>query len=137
MISSLLRLPREYVVARMLAEVNEHGFDVSETELGVFMYPGPDGRRPSELARQCYMSRQAMNYVLAELERRGYIERRVGPTPASTVVQMTARGREMIELMRRCVSTVEREWTNYLGAQRFNALRETLQELSSWLGKLG
>ncbi len=79
----------------MLAEVHAHGFDVSEPELGVFMYPGPDGRRPSDLARQCQASRQAMNYVLSGLEQRGYLERHVGPISASTVVHITERGREI------------------------------------------
>jgi DNA-binding MarR family transcriptional regulator len=136
MIGSLLRLPREHIVGRMLAEVNARGFDVSETELHVFMFPGPNGRRPAELARQCYMTRQAMNYVLSELERRDYIARQPGPTAASTVIQMTARGTEMIELMRAVVVTVEGEWIAYLGTQRFNALRDALHDLSGWLGKL-
>jgi hypothetical protein len=42
LIGSLMRLPREYIVARMLAEVHRQGFDVSQTELGVFMFPGRD-----------------------------------------------------------------------------------------------
>jgi DNA-binding MarR family transcriptional regulator len=137
LIGSLLRLPREHIVARMLAEVHRHGFDVSQTELEVFMFPGPDGRRPADLARQCHMSRQAMNYVLTALERRGYVERRVGPTSASTVVHISEPGQEMLTVMRDCVSTVEREWIDHLGIQRFEALRETLRDLSVWLGKIG
>ena len=31
----------------------------------------------------------------------------------------------------------EREWTSHLGVRRFKALRETLRDLSQWLGKLG
>ena len=137
MIGSLLRLPREYVVARMLTEVNQQGFDVTDTELGVFMYPGPDGRRPIDLARQCNMTRQAMNYVLAGLERRGYIARGAGSESTARGVWLTDRGRDMFVLMRNCVGTIEQEWTAYLGAQRFNALRETLNDLSMWLGKVG
>jgi len=136
LIGSLLRLPREHVVARMLAEVNRQGFDVSEAELGIFMYPGPDGRRPSELAKQCNTSRQAMNYQLAGLERRGYIERDTGTAPNATLVHMTPKGRDMLLLMRECVATVEREWMAHLGEQRFNALREVLYDLSAWLGKV-
>jgi DNA-binding MarR family transcriptional regulator len=136
MIGSLLRLPREHVVARMLSTVNAQGFDVSLTELGVFMYPGPHGRRPIELARQCNMSRQAMNYVLAELERRGYLLRRPGAASNSTELQLTDKGQQMYALMRSCVAAVELEWKEHLGEQRFNALRETLQELSTWLGNV-
>ena len=42
----------------------------------------------------------------------------------------------MYALMRGCVAAVEQEWKAHLGEQRFNALRETLQDLSAWLGKV-
>jgi DNA-binding MarR family transcriptional regulator len=136
LIGSLMRLPHEVVVARMLAALNSHGFDLSLTELGVFLYPGPDGRRPIDLARQCNMTRQAMNYVLAGLERRGYIERRAGTSPAATVVRLTERGWDAVARIRGCVAAIEREWAAHLGAQRLEALRQTLSDLSRWLGKL-
>ncbi|MGZ5652651.1 MAG: MarR family winged helix-turn-helix transcriptional regulator [Caldimonas sp.] len=136
MIGSLLRLPHEVVMARMLAALQSHGFDLTLTELGVFLYPGPDGRRPADLARQCKMTRQAMNYVLSGLERRGYIERRTGTSPAATVVRATAKGWAVLEPIRACVAEIEREWSAYLGAKRFQALREALHDLSLRLGKL-
>ncbi len=136
MIGSLLRLPHEAVVARMLAALHGNGFDVSVTELGVFLYPGPEGRRPIDLARQCNMTRQAMNYVLAGLERRGYIERRAGTSAAARVVRMTDKGWEIIVRIRSCIAVIEQEWASHLGTQRFKALRETLHDLSVWLGKL-
>jgi len=136
LIGSLLRLPHEVVVARMLAALNAHGFDLTLTELGVFGYPGPEGRRPIDLARQCNMTRQAMNYVLSGLDRRGYIERHAGISPAATVVRLTDRGWEALAQIRGCVAAIEKEWAAHLGAQRFKALRETLHDLSRWLGKL-
>ena len=135
-IGVLLRLPHEVVTARMLSALADKGFDITPTELGVFLYPGPDGRRPVDLARQCHMTRQAMNYVLAGLERRGYIERQAGPSAAARVVCLTARGWAMIEPIRSCVDEVEREWAAHLGVQRFKAMRDTLHDLSLWLGKL-
>jgi DNA-binding MarR family transcriptional regulator len=134
MIGSLLRLPHEVVVARMLAALDEAGFDLSPTELGVFLYPGPDGRRPVDLARQCGVSRQSMNYVLAGLERRGYIEPRAGT--GSHVVRLAERGWRTIPAIRGCVAAIEREWAAHLGARRFESLKDTLRELSTWLGKL-
>lgn len=123
-------------MARMLAALDSHGFDISATELGVFLYPGPEGRRPADLARQCNMTRQAMNYVLTGLERRGYIERQAG-AGATTLVRMTDKGWAMVEPIRRCVAEIEQEWTAHLGAQRFKALRQTLLDLALQLGKLG
>jgi len=136
MIGALLRLPHEAVVARMQAALDSHGFDLTPTELGVFLYPGPDGRRPADLARQCNMSRQAMNYVLAGLEARGYVERRDGNGSGSRVVRITERGRKAGAQLRRTVVDVEREWAGHLGAARFAALRLTLRDLAAWLGKL-
>jgi DNA-binding MarR family transcriptional regulator len=136
LIGSLLRLPHEVVVARMLAALHSNGFDITLTELGVFLYPGPEGRRPIDLARRCNMTRQAMNYVLAGLERRGYIERQAGISAAARVVRMTERGWEIVAQIRSSVAAIEREWASHLGPQRFRALRETLHDLSVWLGKL-
>ncbi len=136
MIGALLRLPHEVVVARMLAAVNASGFDLSHTELGVFLYPGPEGRRPSDLARQCGTTRQAMNYVLAQLEDRGYLERRAGRDSASRRVRLTRRGRALLPVIRACVAEIEREWSDILSARRFEALRATLRDLSRHLGRL-
>jgi DNA-binding MarR family transcriptional regulator len=136
LIGSLLRLPHEVVVARMLAALDAHGFDITLTELGLFLYPGPDGRRPIDLARQCDMTRQAMNYVLSGLENRDYIERRAGSTPVATVVRLTDKGWEAVAEIRSCVTEIEKEWAAYLGAPRFKSLQETLRDLSQWLGKL-
>ncbi|MGC2457343.1 MAG: MarR family transcriptional regulator [Gallionellaceae bacterium] len=120
----------------MLATINTNGFDITLTELGVFLYPGPEGRRPSDLARQCNMTRQAMNYVLAGLESRGYILRQAGPSAVVRVVHMTDRGWEVIVQIRECITEIEKEWASHLGARRFMALRETLHDLTLWLGKL-
>ena len=136
MVGALLRLPHEAVVARIQAALDVAGFDISPTELGVFLYPGPDGRRPADLARQCNMTRQAMNYVLAGLENRGYLERHDACDHAGRVVHPTARGRAMYAVIRGAVVDVEREWSALVGARRFETLRETLRDLAVGLGKL-
>ena len=135
MIGVLLRFPHEVVMTRMLAALNEHGHDVSPTELRVLLYPGPDGRRPIDLARQCDMTRQAMNYVLSSLESRGYIERSAAAANAS-VVRLTERGWQLVPVIRTCIATIETEWAMHLGRRRFEDLRSTLLDLSTWLGKL-
>jgi DNA-binding MarR family transcriptional regulator len=135
MIGSLLRFPHEVLVARMLAALKEHGHEVSPTELRLLLYPGPDGKRPIDLARQCDMTRQAMNYVLSSLEDRGYIERNAA-TGKTSVVHLTERGWELVPVIRNCIATIEGEWTTHLGKRRFEALRSTLLDLSRWLGKL-
>lgn len=123
-------------MTRILSALSADGFEITLTELGVFLYPGPDGRRPIDLARQCNMTRQAMNYVLAGLERRGYVERRAGLSGAARSVRLTDKGWKLIGRIRSCVTAIEQEWAAHLGAQRFGALRETLHDLALWLGKI-
>ena len=135
MIGSLLRFPHEVVMTRMLAALTQHGHDISPTELRVLLYPGPDGKRPIDLARQCGMTRQALNYVLSSLESRGYIVRKTDDTNTS-VVLLTDRGWQLVPVIRNCIATIEKEWTLLLGRRRFEALRATLLDLSTWLGKL-
>ncbi len=137
MIGALLRLPHEAVVSRLQEALRGESLELSQTELGVFLYPGPNGRRPSDLARQCAMSRQAMNYVLAGLEEGGYIERRDAAATAGRLVHVTERGRRVMRVLRAEVGAVEHEWAAHLGARRFEALRDTLHDLAAWLGKLG
>src|SRR5262245_41206053 len=136
MIGALLRLPHEAVVTRMLAVLRREGLELSQTELGVFLFPGPDGRRPSDLARQCGRTRQAMNYVLTGLEEGGYLQRHDAEIPNRRVVRTTERGRRVIRVLRAEIDEIEREWSAHLGTGRYEQLRDSLYELARWLGKL-
>src|SRR3989304_7998651 len=82
MIGALLRMPWEQVLRRMLERLHEHGFDdLDAPHLNLLLYPGPQGARPSELAARRGISKQAVNYLLGELERLGYLARRAEPAP--------------------------------------------------------
>jgi DNA-binding MarR family transcriptional regulator len=125
-------MPWEVVQRRMLAALHERGFDdLDAAHLNVFQYPGPEGARPSELAARLRISKQALNYLLGELERLDYLER--GPDPddlRSKRVALTARGRSAVGVIREAVGELEAEWGQQLGESRFEELRRLLQELS-------
>src|SRR5512134_3414880 len=77
LIGALLRMPWDAVHQHMLDRLHESGFgDFDAAYLTVFQYPGPQGARPSELAARLRISKQALNCLLGELERRDYLERR-------------------------------------------------------------
>jgi DNA-binding MarR family transcriptional regulator len=137
MIGALLRLPHEAVVTRLLEALRREHLELSQTKLAVFLFPGPEGRRPSDLARQCGMTRQAMNYVLSGLEAEGYLERHDAAAPKARLVRTTERGRQVIRVLRTEVVEIEREWAGHLGRARYGQLRDSLHELARWLGKLG
>lgn len=132
LIGALLRLPWEAVQRRMLERLHERGFDdIDAAHLNVFQYPGPQGTRPSELAARLRISKQALNYLLGELERLGYLERRADPDDLrSKRVALTPRGVSAINVIREAVAEVEASWAEQLGQKRFAQLRGLLSEVS-------
>jgi DNA-binding MarR family transcriptional regulator len=133
MIGALLRTPWEAVQRHMLARLHEHGFDdLDAAHLNVFQYPGPQGARPSELATRLRMSKQALNYLLGELERLGYLERRPDPDDLrSKRVALTPRAVSAIGVIRESVEEMEEIWAQQLGDTRFAELKSLLLDLDS------
>ena len=131
LIGALLRMPWEAVQRRMLELLHERGFDdLDAAHLNVFQYPGPQGARPSELAAQLRISKQALNYLLGELERLGYLERRPDPDDLrSKRIVLTPRGTSAILVIRDAVAEMETVWSKRLGPKRFAQLRRLLVEL--------
>ena len=138
MIGALLRMPWERVVRRMLERLHEQGYARNRLQgnpwmahVNLFLYPGPQGARPSELAAQRGMSKQAANYLLGQLERLAYLERRpdAGDGRSKRIV-LTDRGERAAYTIRDAVRDVEREWEAQLGQDRFAQLRTLLLELS-------
>jgi len=132
LIGVLLRMPWEQVLRRMLAHLHEQGFDdLDGPHLNLLLYPGPQGARPSELAARRGMSKQAVNYLLGELERLGYLERRADPDDGrSKRVALTSRGERAAYTIRDAVRGIERDWEKQLGQERFAQLRSLLLELN-------
>jgi DNA-binding MarR family transcriptional regulator len=117
---------------RQFATVIKEGFgDLNQALINVFVYPGPDRARPSELAERVNMTKQAMNYLLGQTEALGYIERRAERRNGRRLVFLTSRGWELREAILKAVSEVEAEWASILGQQRFNEFVNTLRQLSS------
>ena len=131
LIGALLRMPWEAVQRRMLELLHARGFDdLDAAHLNVFQYPGPQGARPSELAARLRITKQALNYLLGELERLGYLERRPDPDDLrSKRIVMTSRGTSAILVIREAVADMETAWSERLGATRFEQLRTLLVEL--------
>ena len=94
LLGALLRVTHEALTLGILESLRRQGIDMSKTEFSVMRYPGPDGLRPIDLARRCNMTKQAMNYVLAGFESKGYIERRSPAGQRSTTILFDAEGLE-------------------------------------------
>jgi DNA-binding MarR family transcriptional regulator len=132
LIGALLRMPWEAVQRHTLERLHERGFDdLDAAHLNVFQYPGPQGVKPSELAARLRISKQALNYLLGELERLDYLERRPDPDDLrSKRIALTPRGTSAIGVIREAVGEVETAWTQQLGPKRFAQLRRLLLDLN-------
>jgi DNA-binding MarR family transcriptional regulator len=131
LIGALLRVPFETVRDRMLAGLHERGFtDLVAAHLDVFQYPGPEHQRPLQLATQTRMSKQALNYLLGQLQQLGYLTRETDDhDQRSKRIRLTPKGHAAIKAIREIVQDVEQEWEQKLGPRKFTQLRELLTQL--------
>lgn len=132
LVGALLRGPWEAVQERMLAGLRERGYtDLVAAHLTVLGYPGPQDLRPSELAARTRMTRQAVNYLLGELERLGYLKRVPDKSDNRTKrIRVTKRGRALGTAMREIVLEIEADWAQQLGPASFAKLRHLLVALN-------
>jgi DNA-binding MarR family transcriptional regulator len=131
LIGALLRVPFETVRDRMLTGLHERGFtDLVAAHLDVFQYPGPENRRPLQIAVQTRMTKQALNYLLGQLQQLGYLTRVTDAADQrSKRIQLTRKGRAAIKAIREIVQELETEWAQQLGPKKFAQLRDLLTQL--------
>ena len=130
LVGALLRLASQRVRREMLAGIRARGFeDLQDAHLYVFQYPGPDARRPSDLARQLHMTRQAVNHLIAQLEHLGYLERRAGGGEDRRRVYLTPRGHKLVIAIRASVRAIERRYERAIGADRFGMILDVLRTI--------
>src|ERR1035441_2157013 len=132
LMGALLRMPVDAWRHRMLEDVRGAGSDdIVPAHSAVLRYPGPQGRRPSDVAAEAGMSRQAMNYLLRELEQLGYLERRDDPEDKrSRRIELTERGYAVRRIMRESVARIEADLQRELGRDKVEQLRKLLTALN-------
>jgi DNA-binding MarR family transcriptional regulator len=128
-----MRMPVEAIRNRMLNAMHAAGFtDLVPAHSAVLRYPGPHGRRPSDVAAEAGMSKQAMNYLLRELEDLGYLVRRVDPEDKrSRRIELTDRGMAARDKLRTTVSAIENDMARELGPEEFAQLKTLLMALNN------
>lgn len=115
----------------MLAALEEKGLHgVNEAHFILFQFPPPDGERPSDLAKRNGVSKQAINHLLGQLEKLGYLERRRERGESHPGVYLTDRGWQVMESNIAVMLDREAEWERQLGKRRFAELKAALYELT-------
>jgi DNA-binding MarR family transcriptional regulator len=129
-IGALLRMAHQKVVARLLEVLAARGLDdISPAHFGLFLYPPIDGMRPTDLAKRLGISKQALNHLLGQLEKLGYLQRR-RDTAGHAGVYFTERGWLVMQSNVATMLQIEAEWHGRLGARRFADIKAVLRELA-------
>jgi DNA-binding MarR family transcriptional regulator len=137
-IGALLRMTNLVSRERSLRMLAERGFtDLNQALLSGFFWPPPDGVRPIDLAEQANMTKQAMNYLIGELEKLGYMERRSDAAGGRRLVYLTRRGWQVFEAIWTAQKQLQKEWAAMLGKKRFDEFMNTLRQLSEFDEKYG
>lgn len=109
--------------------------DLSPAYLPMFQLIGPQGSRVTDIARQAGMTKQAVGYLVAYLERHGYVRREPDPSDRrANLVVRTERGWKVNQVSRDVVLRVQAEWAQLIGEQEMIVLVGALRGLVAKLG---
>lgn len=130
-IGGLLRLAWQMHRDLLYERVATAGYeDVTPAQFTLIRWPGMQGQRPSDLAESVGLSKQAVNDLLGELERNGYIERHPDPQDGrARIVHLTARGQRLQRTAHDASRELEKAWAASVGESRFRGLRSTLETI--------
>jgi DNA-binding MarR family transcriptional regulator len=78
------------------------------------------------------MTKQALNYLLGQLEQLGYLTRETDSgDQRSKRIRLTPKGRAASRAIYETIQDVETEWMSQLGPRKFDQLRGLLIELNA------
>ena len=129
---ALLRLASEVGQAALYERLEGIGYkELRPAHFRLLRYPGLDGVRPTELAQRWSMSKQAVNPLINDLERWGYLQRRPDPTDQrGRVLSLTDRGRELMTTIKELHAEIESDWQAQIGQRRYQTLRRALRDIA-------
>lgn len=131
-VGAMLRLTYQVARQRSLSALMERGFsDLNQSLLNALFYPmAQGGMRPIDMAEQTNMTKQAMNYLIGQLEDGGYLERRPGERGDRRRIHLTRRGWLVFETIWKAQIQLQKDWEKQLGKKRFDEFMKTLRQLS-------
>ena len=130
---TLLAQIKTIAVKEMFSRMSDAGFDdVREGHGCVFGFIDLEhGSRLTDLSDSSGLTKQAVGEAVAELERKGYVERVPDPEDGrAKIIKLTERGREACLTGRRLFAEIEAEWAERYGEERVAGLRECAEEIA-------
>src|ERR1700756_797973 len=129
----LLEIAGEAMLAEFREELGKHGYeDLRPTHGCVFRFVREDGMRLTELAAHAGITKQSAGELVDDLVGLGYVERIADPADKrAKLICLTERGREAQRGGFDLFSEIEQRWAEHFGAERFEALRELLEQIAA------
>jgi DNA-binding MarR family transcriptional regulator len=131
---AVLAQVKNLAVQDMFSRMAAQGFeDVREGHGCVFGFIDLEqGSRLTDLAERSGLTKQAVGEAVAELERKGYLERVPDPLDGrAKIIKLTPRGVEAAHTGRRLFKEIEDEWGERFGEERVASLRECVEEIAA------
>jgi len=123
---------------RVLGDIRRAvGDDVRFNDGYLFQHLVPGATSVTDLARKLGVSQQAASQQVADLQARGLVDRRADPRDArARLVELSDRGRQVVEAGRRSRAAVNDELADLLGVPGRDALLDGLTRVSDATGAL-
>lgn len=131
---ALLRFCWQGVRAHIAEAATAAGYaDLTRAHIALFRHPTLDGARPSRLASEVHLSKQAVNDLLGDLEKRGYIRREVDKADRrNRIIRLTRKGQKLESILSRAAQEADQMIKAQLGAQRFHTFRANLIQIAEF-----
>lgn len=116
---------------RVMEAVVEAGYDdITLAQARLAARLADDGIRLTDLAEQAQLTKQSAGFLVDQLERAGYVERRPDPQDArARLICLAPRGREVQAVARKVEGRVAREWRDHLGPAAYDEMVAALSKL--------
>jgi DNA-binding MarR family transcriptional regulator len=131
--SQLLRTPYQALLTKLHAGLAAAGYADSSPSWGsnIFFFLREGGHRLTELAERAHMTKQAMRYIVNQLEVAGYVERMPDPTDGrAKIIRLTERGWAARRVADEIIASLEEECVRSLGEDRMRQFKGLMKDVS-------
>lgn len=129
-IGVLIRKPYFEIMERLYVQLQDEGYEGSNTMYSSIFQFIQDGQKLTDLARLTNTSKQHVKFLLGNLQKIGYIQKHKDPNDGRAVIySLTTKGEERRERSLQILMIIEKEWEELIGKEQISHLREILKQL--------